>query len=94
MREVDVAVIRDTVKELVIKANKILPDEMCEKIISAGKNETDELPKKIMAELVNNLDAAKELDIPICQDTGMAVIFIDIGQDVHFVGGDLYGSRN
>ena len=94
MREVDVAVIRDTVKELVIKANKILPDEMCEKIISAGKNETDELPKKIMTELVNNLDAAKELDIPICQDTGMAVIFIDIGQDVHFVGGDLYESIN
>ena len=94
MREIDVAVIRDTVKELVIKANKILPDEMCEKIISAGKNETDELPKKIMAELVNNLDAAKELDIPICQDTGMAVIFIDIGQDVHFVGGDLYESIN
>ena len=94
MREIDVAVIRDTVKELVIKANKILPDEMCEKIISAGKNETDELPKKIMTELVNNLDAAKELDIPICQDTGMAVIFIDIGQDVHFVGGDLYGSIN
>ncbi len=94
MREIDVAVIRDTVKELVIKANKILPDEMCEKIISAGKNETDELPKKIMTELVNNLDAAKELDIPICQDTGMAVIFIDIGQDVHFVGGDLYKSIN
>lgn len=94
MREIDVAVIRDTVKELVIKANKILPDEMCEKIVNAGKTETDELPKRIMSELVNNLDAAKELDIPICQDTGMAVIFIDIGQDVHFVGGDLYKSIN
>ena len=47
-----------------------------------------------MKELENNLDAAKQLNIPICQDTGMAVIFIDIGQDVHFVGGDLYESIN
>ena len=94
MREIDVALIRDTVKELVIKANKILPDEMCKLISNTGKNETDELPKKIMHELVNNLDAAKELDIPICQDTGMAVIFIDIGQDVHFTGGELYKAIN
>ena len=94
MREIDVSVIRDTVKELVIKANKILPDEMCNLIENSAQNETAELPKKIMCELVNNLDAAKELDIPICQDTGMAVIFLDIGQDVHFVGGDLYESIN
>ena len=94
MREINVSEITKTVKELVIKANKLLPDELCELIAKAGENETAELPKKIMGELVNNLDAAKELDIPICQDTGMAVIFIDIGQDVHFVGGDLYGAIN
>ena len=94
MREIDVREVTETVKELVIKANKLLPDELCSLIEKAGKSETDELPKKIMGELVNNLDAAKQLDIPICQDTGMAVIFIDIGQDVHFVGGDLYGAIN
>ena len=94
MREIDVREVTETVKELVIKANKLLPDELCSLIEKAGKSETDELPKKIMGELVNNLDAAKQLDIPICQDTGMAVLFIDIGQDVHFVGGDLYGAIN
>ena len=94
MREVNVSEIKQTVKELVIKANKILPDDLCALICGAGKNEQEALPKKIMSELVNNLDAAKELDIPICQDTGMAVIFLDIGQDVHFVGGDLYESVN
>lgn len=94
MREIDVREVTETVKELVIKANKLLPDELCSLIEKAGENETAELPKKIMGELVNNLDAAKELDIPICQDTGMAVIFIDIGQDVHFIGGDLYTAIN
>lgn len=90
MREIDVSLVRDTVKELVIKANKILPDDLCN-CIKCGENaEKEELPKKIMTELLNNLDAAKELDIPICQDTGMAVLFVEVGQDVHFVGGDLY----
>ena len=90
MREIDVAVIKDTVKELVIKANKILPDDLCSCIKCGRENESDELPKKIMTELLNNLDAAMELDIPVCQDTGMAVLFVEVGQDVHFVGGDLY----
>lgn len=94
MREINVSEVTKTVKELVIKANKLLPDELCALIKSSAENEEKELPKKIMGELVNNLDAAKQLDIPICQDTGMAVIFIDIGQDVHFVGGDLYESIN
>ena len=94
MREINVQTVRDTVKELVIKANKILPDDLCDCIKCGQRAETDELPKKIMGELINNLDCAKELDVPICQDTGMAVIFIEIGQDVHFVGGDLYESIN
>lgn len=94
MREINVNEVTATVKELVIKANKILPEELCDVIFKAGSRETEELPQKIMASLVDNLDAARELDIPICQDTGMAVIFIDIGQDVHFVGGDLYEAIN
>lgn len=94
MREINVQTVRDTVKELVIRANKILPDDLCDCIKCGQRTETDELPKKIMGELINNLDCANELDVPICQDTGMAVIFIEIGQDVHFVGGDLYESIN
>ena len=94
MREINVSTVTETVSKLVISANKVLPDDLCECIKSGTKAETDELPKKIMKELENNLEAAKQLNIPICQDTGMAVIFIDIGQDVHFVGGDLYESIN
>lgn len=94
MREINVTEIKNTVKELVIKANKVLPDELCALLKTAREAEEKELPEKIMSELLNNLDAAKELDVPICQDTGMAVIFVEAGQDVHFVGGDLYESIN
>ena len=94
MREINVNTVAETVKELFISANKILPDDLCDCIKCFGAGETDELPSKIMKELENNLEAAKQLDIPICQDTGMAVVFLEIGQDVHFVGGDLYGSIN
>ncbi len=94
MREINVLQIRNTVKDLVIKANKVLPEDLCNCIKCAKDTETKELPQKIMGELLNNLDAAKQLNIPICQDTGMAVIFIEIGQDVHFTGGDLYESIN
>ena len=78
MREIDVGEIIKAVEELCIKANKILPDDLCGCISCAEKSETDELPKKIMGTLLENLDAAKELDLPICQDTGMAVIFCDV----------------
>ncbi|MEG1835756.1 MAG: fumarate hydratase [Oscillospiraceae bacterium] len=88
MREISVTEIENAVRELCIKANKTLPCDLCECIAYGEKVETDALPKKIMGELLKNLDAAKELDIPICQDTGMAVVFAEIGQDVHIVGGD------
>ena len=94
MRELDVSIVTKTVKELVISANKVLPDDLCECISRFSDKEESPLASKIMKELENNLEAAKQLDIPICQDTGMAVIFIDIGQDVHFTGGDLYESIN
>ena len=62
MREIDVGEIIKAVEELCIKANKILPDDLCGCISCAEKTETDELPKKIMGTLLENLDAAKELD--------------------------------
>ena len=94
MREIDVGEIIKAIEELCIKANKILPDDLCGCISCAEKSETDELPKKIMGTLLENLDAAKELNLPICQDTGMAVIFCDVGQDVHIVGGDFENAVN
>ena len=87
MKEILCSQITDTIKELCIKANKILPDDLVCRIKNGYENEEKDLPKSVMSDLLNNLDCAKELNIPICQDTGMAVIFAEIGQDVHIVGG-------
>lgn len=87
MREIKANEITKAIREMCITANKILPEDTCEEIEKGLKSETDELPKSIMKTVYDNLSCAKELDIPICQDTGMAVIFAEIGQDVHIVGG-------
>ena len=94
MREVNVNEIINTVKELCIKANKVLPDDLADCIKCGLDNETKELPKSIMGDIVKNLDCAAELDIPICQDTGMAIVFAEIGQDVHIVGGGFEDAVN
>ena len=87
MREISCSQIIRAVKELCISTNKILPDDLVECISCGHKREENELPKAVMGDLLRNLDCAKELDIPICQDTGMAVVFVEIGQDVHIVDG-------
>ena len=94
MREIDVALITEAVSGACIKANKFLPDDLAELIKNSAENETDSVPKDIMCRLCDNLCAAKELDIPICQDTGMAVIFAKVGQDVRFVGGSFSSAVN
>lgn len=94
MREVNVNEIINTVKELCIKANKVLPDDLADCIKCGLDNETKELPKSIMGDIVKNLDCAAELDIPICQDTGMAIVFAEIGQEVHIVGGGFEDAVN
>lgn len=94
MREISAMTIAETVKELVIKANKVLPSDLVDCIGSSKKAETNETAKSILSDLEANLDAAKELDIPICQDTGMAVIFIEVGQEVHIVDGSLEKAVN
>lgn len=86
MREVNAAVIEQAVRDLCILANKQLPHDLEERIEYCAGCECDDLPAGIMKTLTDNLAAAKELDIPICQDTGMAVVFAEIGQDVHIVG--------
>lgn len=94
MREINVSSITNTVAELCIEANKKLPCDL-EKLISDSiSNEKTEPAHSVMCDLKSNIDAAAELDIPICQDCGMAVVFIEVGQDVHFVGGDLTEAVN
>lgn len=94
MREISASLITETVKELVIKANKILPNDLVDCIGCSKADEKNETAKSILSDLEANIDAAKELDIPVCQDTGMAVIFAEIGQDVHIIDGDFEASVN
>lgn len=88
MREINVSEVTQAVREMCIEANKRLPEDLTQCISACAGCENQELPQGIMQDLLDNLDAAKELDIPICQDTGMAVIFAEVGQEVHFTGGD------
>ena len=83
MREISGQEIVQAVRDLCIRANKHLPDSLCDRIRAARAEEDQELPRAIMGDLADNLDAAEKLDIPICQDTGMAVVFAEVGRDVH-----------
>ena len=94
MREVSVEIIKNAVRDMCIEANKVLPCDLVDCIKCAYDSEKEGLPKDIMGDIVENLSAAKEIDVPICQDTGMAVVFIDIGQEVHFTGGSLNEAIN
>ncbi|MBO4895101.1 MAG: fumarate hydratase [Clostridia bacterium] len=94
MREIDVKAVSDAVRELCIKANKILPSDL-ENIVREGVNLENTQPAKgVMKSLCENIDAARELDIPICQDCGMAVVFAEVGQDIHFTGGSFEDAVN
>lgn len=89
MREIDVRLITERVRELCIKANTELGDDVIEAFDRAMKKEESPLGLEILKELKENARIAKEEDVPICQDTGVAIVFIELGQDVHLVGGDM-----
>lgn len=94
MRKVDVREIEQAVCDLFQQANRVLPEDLTTCISCACEAETDELPRAIMGDIYENLSAAEKLHVPICQDTGMAVLFCDLGQDVHLVGGDFEAAVN
>jgi len=94
MREINVSEITQVVKDMCISANYKLSPDMQRALDKAKNEEESELGKKIFAQLQENLEIAENDQIPICQDTGMAVFFFKIGQDVHFVGGDLSEAIN
>lgn len=94
MRELSVSDITLAVKEMCIEANQKLPVDLEKQINVCASTETCGMAKDILRAMQDNLNAAKELNIPICQDTGMAVIFADIGQDVHMTGGDFEEAAN
>ena len=94
MREINVSEVTEAVKNMCIDANYALSDDMKKALESAQKEEVSELGKQIFSQLEENLEIAANDQIPICQDTGMAVFFFKVGQDVHFTGGNLGDAIN
>ena len=94
MREINVSEITDVVAKLCIKANLCLPKELEDLIKSSEKKEESTVGKNVFCDLLDNIDVAAKENIPICQDTGMAVVFAEVGQDVHIVGGSFEEAVN
>lgn len=94
MREISCADISALVERLCIQAATVLPDDLCRVIEQAEKKEESPVGKGILQDIVTNFQMAREKGVPICQDTGMAVVFIDLGQDCHITGGALEDAVN
>ena len=94
MRTIPVSQITDAVKEMCIEANLFLTKDMEEALKQAQKSEEAPLGRSVLDQLCQNLQIAGEDSIPICQDTGMAVVFLEVGHEVHFEGGILEDAVN
>lgn len=94
MRSVDVSIVTKNIKEMCIQANHFLSEDMDIAMKNAVETEKAPLGKQILTQLQENLKIAGEDMIPICQDTGMVVVFIEVGQEVHFEGGSLTDAIN
>lgn len=94
VREIDVAEVTAAVKDLCITANYDLPVDVYDALVAAQEVEESPVGREVLAQLVENADIAAADRVPICQDTGLAVIFAEIGQDAHLVGGDFEEAVN
>ena len=94
MRTVDVATLTQNIKEMCIEANHFLSEDMKTAFTKAEQQEKAPLGKQILQQLQQNMDIAGKDMIPICQDTGMAVVFLEVGQDVHLTGGNVEDAVN
>ena len=94
MRTITTDTIIQNIKEMCIEANYSLTSDVKDKLYQAAEEENSPLGRQILSQLKENLQIAKDDEIPICQDTGMAVVFIKIGQEVHITGGSLEDAIN
>jgi len=94
MKEINVSEITNSVRDLCIDANYYLSDDMKNKLAKAREEETWDIAKGVLDKILINVDIAKNEKMPMCQDTGMTCVFIEIGQEVHIVGGSLEESIN
>ncbi len=89
MREVNVALITEAVRDMCMHANRYLADDVARAITSAGQREETPAAKEVFRQLQENMEIAAQTGLPLCQDCGLAVLFVEIGQDVRVVGGGL-----
>ncbi len=94
VREVNVSQVTDAVRDLAIKANYVLPCDVLEALKGAMEEEESPVGKEVLGLLIDNAEMAAREEMPICQDTGTAVIFLEVGQEVHFTGGNLVEAIN
>lgn len=94
MRTINVSAVTEAIAEMCIEANHFLSEDMRDALCNAAKEEESPIGRRVLGQLIDNLVIAGEDMIPICQDTGMAVVFAEIGQDVHFEGGLLSDAIN
>ena len=94
MREINVSQITDVIEKLCIEANEHLPEDVKCAIKNCRACEDGEIAKGVLDNIIENFEIADNECVPICQDTGMACVFLEIGQDVHIVGGDLSDAVN
>jgi fumarate hydratase subunit alpha len=94
LREVRVDTVRETVKELFINANYYLCEDIRNGIIEYRNKEVSQIGKEILGKIIENSDMAAKNQVAICQDTGMSVVFLEVGQEVLFVGGDINEAIN
>lgn len=93
MREIDSKLIQENIRNLCIEANYFLSDDVKDRLNKAYKEEDFEIGKTVLEKIIKNVEIAKNEKMPICQDTGMTIVFIEIGQDVH-VNGDIEEAVN
>lgn len=94
MREIKAADVTEVVRRLCMEANRTLPPDVRGAIAAARRQEQSPLAAEVLSDIESNVEAARELGVPVCQDTGMAVVFADMGQDAHLTGGSLEQAVN
>ncbi len=94
MRDLDVREITEALRRMAVEANTELGQDVLDAFARFGASEESPTGRDILEQLCENARIAREEKLPLCQDTGFAVVFVELGQDVHLVGGDLYAAVN
>ena len=94
MREIDVGRVTEAVQRMCISSNLHLPEDVKKALVRFHAAEDWRTAKVILSQLLKNCELAKKEEVPICQDTGMACVFLEVGQEVHLTGGNLYDAVN